>query len=159
MFGFRQRGVPVGLDIERDQLGIERVGAALGGPHGVGRPRSGIEADDHPLARRPGTGDGMFAHVAAHLLVDAQRGAPERQFAQRRQVAGREIVAERTLRLIADIDLALGQAGDQVGRRQVDQLDLVGGIDDMVRHRLAHADARDAGDHVVQALDMLDVQG
>ena len=159
VLGFRQGGVAVGLDIERDQLGIEPVGGALGGAHGVGGARAGIEADDHALAGRPRAGDGVLAHVAHHLVVDPLGGAPQRQLAQRRQVAGREIVAQRALGLLADIDLALAQAGHQVGRREVDQLDLVGGVDDPVGHGLAHADAGDAGDHVVQALDVLDVHG
>ena len=59
--------MPVGLDIERDQLGIEPVGGALGGAHGVGGGRARIDADDHALAGRPRAGDGMLAHVAQHL--------------------------------------------------------------------------------------------
>ena len=46
-------GVAVGLDIERDQLGIEAVGGALGGAHGVGGVRAGIDADEHALAGAP----------------------------------------------------------------------------------------------------------
>ena len=159
VLGLRQGGVTVGLDIERDQLGLEPVGGALGGAHGVGGTGAGIEADDHALAGRPRAGDGVLAHVAQHLVVDPLGGAPQRQLAQRREVARREIVAQRALRLLADIDLALAQPRHQVGRREVDQLDLVGGVDDAVGHGLAHADAGDARDHVVQALDVLDVQG
>ena len=101
----------------------------------------------------------MLAHVAQHLVVDPLGGAAQRQLAQRRQVAGREIVLQRALGLLADIDLALAEPGDQVGRREVDQLDLVGGIDHRIGHRLAHADAGDARHHVVQAFDVLDVHG
>ena len=147
----------IGLDVERDQLGIEPVGGALGGAHGIGGGGAGIEADDHPLAGRPRAGNGMLAHVAQHLPVDAFGGAAQRQLAQGRQVAGREVVAQRALGLLADIDLALAQALHQVGRREIDQLDLVGSVDDAVGHRLAHADAGDARHHVVQALDMLHV--
>ena len=47
---------------------------------------------------------------------------------------------------------------DQVVGRDVDHLDVVGALEDRVRHRLAHPDAGDPGDDVVQALDVLDVQ-
>ena len=46
----------------------------------------------------------------------------------------------------------------QVFRRQVDHLDIVGAVDDRIRHRLAHPDAGDLGDDVVQAFEMLDVE-
>jgi hypothetical protein len=50
------------------------------------------------------------------------------------------------------------QALDQIVRRQVDDLDVVGEVDDGVGHRLAHPDAGDLRDDVVEAFDMLDVQ-
>ena len=64
------------------------------------------------------------------LLVDALRGAPQRQLAQRRQVAGREVVLERALRRLRDVDLALLQPLDQVVGREVDDLDVVGAVDE-----------------------------
>ena len=42
-------------------------------------------------------------------------------------------------------------------RRDVDQLDLGRLVEDAVGHGLAHLHARDAGDDVVQALEVLDV--
>ena len=66
---------------------------------------------------------------------------------------------QRPLGLLGDVDLALLQALDQVVGRQVDQLDGVGPIEDRVRHRLAHAHVGDLRHHVVQALDVLDVDG
>ena len=92
------------------------------------------------------------------LVVDALGGAAQRQLAQRRQVARREVVLERALGLLRDIDLALLQPLDQVVRREVDELDVVGAVEDRVRHGLAHADAGDLRDDVVQALDVLDVE-
>ena len=93
-----------------------------------------------------------------HLLVDALGGAAQRQFAQRGQIAGREEMLERALGLLRDVDLALLQPLDQVVGREVDELDVVGAIEDRVRHRLAHADAGDLRDDVVQAFDVLDVE-
>ena len=47
---------------------------------------------------------------------------------------------------------------DQIVGREIDHLDVVGAVEDAVGHRLAHADAGDLRDHVVQALDVLDVE-
>ena len=66
---------------------------------------------------------------------------------------------ERALGLLGDVDLAFLQALDQVVGRQVDELDGIGAIEDGVGHGLAHAHARDLRHDVVQALDVLDVDG
>ena len=50
------------------------------------------------------------------------------------------------------------QALDQIVGRQIDHLDVVGPVENAVRHGFAHPDAGDLGDDVVQALDMLDVE-
>ncbi len=47
---------------------------------------------------------------------------------------------------------------DQVVGREIDDLDVVGPVDDGVWNRLAHPDARDLRHDVVQAFDMLDVE-
>ena len=60
--------------------------------------------------------------------------------------------------LLGHVDLALPQALEQVVGRQVDQLDLVGSLEDRVGHGLAHGDAGDLRDDVVQALEVLDVE-
>ena len=66
---------------------------------------------------------------------------------------------QRALGLSGDIDLALLQPLDQVVGREVDQLDGVGAVEHVVRHRLAHPHMRDLRDHVVEAFDVLDVDG
>ena len=65
---------------------------------------------------------------------------------------------ERALGLLRHVDLALLQALNQVVGREVDKLDGVGTVEDRVRYGLAHADAGDLRHHVVQALDVLDVE-
>jgi hypothetical protein len=50
------------------------------------------------------------------------------------------------------------QTLDQIVRREINHLDIVGTIEDSVRHGLAHTDLRDLRDHVVEAFDMLDVE-
>jgi len=67
-------------------------------------------------------------------------------------------VADGALGLRRDVDLALAQALDEVLGRQVDELDLVGALEDLVRQGLAHPDARDLRHHVVEAFEMLDVE-
>ena len=64
---------------------------------------------------------------------------------------------QRALGLLGDVDLALLQPLDQVVRRQVDQFDGVGAVEHRIRHGLAHPHMRDLGDHVVEALDVLDI--
>ena len=47
--------------------------------------------------------------------------------------------------------------GDEVVRREIDQLDGVGAVEHRIRHGLAHPHMGDLGDHVVEALDVLDI--
>src|SRR5262245_63544231 len=66
---------------------------------------------------------------------------------------------ERALGLLGHVDLALFQALDQIVWGEIDELDGVGTVEDRVRHGLAHAHMRDLRDHVVKALDVLDIDG
>ena len=103
--------------------------------------------------------DGALAAVLAHLVVDAVRGAAQRELAQRDQVALAEEILDGALGLLRQVDLALAQALQQLVGRQVDQHHFVGLVEHVVGHRLPDADAGDAADHVVQAFDVLDVDG
>ena len=145
------------LDAERGPGRMQPVGQPLGVAHEPGRARILADADQDALARRPRPGDGVGLHVGEQLLVDALGGAAQRQLAQRGQIARREIMLERALGLLGDVDLALLQPLDQVVGREVDQLDGVGAVEHRIRHGLAHAHMRDLRDHVVEALDVLDV--
>ena len=147
------------LDGERGPGGVQPVGEALGVAHEAGGARVLADADEHALAGGPGAGDGVGLHVGEELGVDALRGAAQRELAQRGEVAGGEVVGERAAGGLADVDLAVLQALDQVVGGDVDDLDVVGAVDDRVGHGLADADAGDLGDDVVEALDVLDVDG
>ena len=48
---------------------------------------------------------------------------------------------------------------DEVLRRQIDDLDVVGPVDDGIGHGLAHPHLGDLRDDIVQAVDVLDVYG
>jgi len=63
------------------------------------------------------------------------------------------------LSLGRNVDLALFQALDEIVRRQIDQFDGIGAVEHRIRDRLADAHMRDLRDDVVQAFDMLNVDG
>ena len=95
--------------------------------------------------------------MGEQLLVDALGGAAQGELAQCGEIAGREIMRQRALGLLRDVDLAFLEALDEIVGRQIDQLDGVGAVEDRVRDSLADAHAGDLRHHVVEALDVLDV--
>ena len=145
------------LDADRGPWRVQPIRQPLGIAHEPGRARILAEANQDALARGPGAGDGIGLHMRQQLLVDALGGAPQGELAQRGQISRRKIMFERALGLFGDIDLALLEPGNQVVRRQIDQFDGIGAVEYRVRHGLAHPDMGDLGDHVVEALDMLDI--
>ncbi len=154
-----ERQTAPALDRKRDPGRAQTIGEALGVADEPRAARVLADAHHDPLACSPGPRDGMGLHMREELVVDALRGAAQRELPQGREIAGREEVLQGALGLMGQVDLALAQALQEVVGRDVDDLDVVGLIEDRVRHRLAHPDARDLGHHVVEALDVLDVQG
>jgi hypothetical protein len=146
------------LHVGGDPLRVEPLRHALGPADEAQRVRARAHADEHTLPRGPDGLDPLVAAVDAHLRVDAVRRLPEGELAQRDEIALPEEVAERLLGLLGDVDLALAQSLQEVVGGEVDQLDFVGLVENRVGHRLPDHDARDLGDHVVQALEMLDVE-
>ena len=102
--------------------------------------------------------DRLVGAVRLDVVLDAVGGAAQRELAQRHQVALAEEVARRALGLLGQVDLARLQPREQVVGGDVDQHDLVGLVEEGVGHRLPDADAGDAADDVVQALEVLDVE-
>ncbi|MNU01718.1 hypothetical protein D3C72_2452080 [compost metagenome] len=47
----------------------------------------------------------------------------------------------------------------EIARREVDQLDLMGAIEETIRHRFADGSAGDGGDDIRTAFEVLDVDG
>ncbi len=70
-----------------------------------------------------------------------------------------EVVGQRGVDPLGRVDVAVGEPAPQRFRCDVDQLDLVGGADDLVGHLLLLLDAGDLRDDVVEALQVLDVDG
>ena len=87
------------------------------------------------------------------------RELPQRQLAQRRQVALAEEVRQGLLDLRRVVDLALLQPVAKRLDRDVDVDHFVGALQHPVRNRLADAHAGRGRDRVVQRLDVLDVDG
>ena len=155
----RTGGTARRLHMHRHPGRAELVGEAPAMAH-QGRPEiAGADADQDALPRRPRPVDGVGLHVADHLLVDLLGHAAQGEFAQRGEVAGAEEPLQRRAGHLRHVDLALVQPVDELGRSQVDQLDLVGALEHPVRQGFLHPHAGDAGDHVVQAVEMLDVEG
>ena len=147
-----------GLDVDGRPGGPHRIRYTPAMAHDGFAVRLLADAHQHAVAGRPRSRNGVAAHVIEHLLVDALGRAAQREFPECGQVARREIMSKRPLRLARDIDLTFLQSLDQILWREVEHLDVVRAIDDRVRHRLAHPDAGDLGDDVVQTFHMLDIQ-
>ncbi len=69
-----------------------------------------------------------------------------------------EEILDRARRGVLNIDLAFGEPLQQLIGRQIDQHDLVGEIEHLVGHGLAHPHLADAQHHIVQAFEVLDVE-
>ena len=95
------------------------------------------ERHEHPLARLPRPLDPVEAPVFVERLVDAVGDPQERELAQRAEVPGPEVVAERGVDPLRRVDVPVGHAPAERLGSHVDELDLVGAPRDLVRDRLA----------------------
>src|SRR6267378_4321715 len=148
-----------GLDVGDDPVGMQRGGEAAAGANQALRELARADAHEDQLACLPHLADALVLAVDAHLLVHALGGAAQGQLAQRDQVALAEEILDRGFRLRRKIDLAFLQTLEQLVGREVHQLDLVGTVEHRIRHGLLHAHAGDPTDDVVQALQVLDIEG
>ena len=138
---------------------MNAVGQAPGGAHQAGGARVLADAHEHPFPRGPRSLDGPRLHFGEQLLVHPLGGAPQRELAQRDQIGRREEMHQRAFGLQRNVDFAFFETLDQIVGREVDQLHRVGAIEYRVRYRLAHANMRDLRDDVVQAFDVLNIDG
>ena len=120
-----------------------------GAPVRATTTRSPLPPVSEALARRRGL------TALLHPVRDPQEG----QLPQGGQVAGPEVVGQRGVDLRGRVDVAVGHPASQRLRAHVDQLDLVGPAHDGVGHRLALAHSGDPLHDVVDALEVLDVDG
>ena len=92
-------------------------------------------------------------------VVDLVGQPQQGQLAQRRQVAGTEVVAQRRVDLVGGVDVAVRHSATERLGRHVDEFHLLGSPHDGIGHRLALRDAGDLLDDVVERLEMLHVDG
>ncbi|MCY1231016.1 hypothetical protein D9M72_434520 [compost metagenome] len=130
---------------------------ACGADHLLGK-RIGTDADEQALAARPNAFDRILLEVVDHLVVDPVGRAPERQFAQCRQVAEAKEAIDSTLGAVGQVYLALLQPLDQFGRREIDEQHLVGPLQYRIRHPLAHRHASDLRNDIGKTFQVLDVE-
>ncbi len=71
------------------------------------------DRDEYPLARLPRLGDPVAFAVLAERFVDSIRNPQQRELAQRREVAGPEVVPERGVDLLGLVDVAVSHATAQ----------------------------------------------
>ena len=121
--------------------------------------RAAGERDHHPLPGLPGAVDVVCRAVALQPLVHLVGQPQQGQLAQRGQVPGPEVVGQRRVDLLRRVDVAVRHPAAQRLRRHVDELDLVGRPDDGVGNGLPLRHAGDLLDHVVERLQVLDVDG
>ena len=127
-----------GDHVHRQQLG---AGRALGQPGAA--PDQGLalgaagDGDDDALLGRPGLLDPVRAPVVVELVVDPVGQPQQGQLAERGQVADPEVRRERGVDLVGLVDVAVRHPPAQRLGGHVDQLDLVGGADHLVRDGLA----------------------
>jgi len=156
-----RRGQPQrrgGLHERGDPVGVQAGGKASGPAHEPRRSRARAHTDEDALAGSPGLLDAVRLAIPPHLRVDALRRDAQRKLAKRDEVPGAEEVLPGLLGLRGEVDLALLEAVEKILDRQVDEVHLVGAIEHRVRDGLLDDHVRDLGDHVVQALEVLDVE-
>ena len=121
--------------------------------------RAAGERDDDPLPGLPGAPDAVRGPVGLQALVHLVREPQQGQLAQRGQVPGAEVVGQRRVDLLRGVDVPVRHPPPQRLRRHVDQLDLVGGADHGVGDGFPLRHAGDLLHHVVERLEVLDVDG
>src|SRR4051812_29347989 len=128
------------------------------GPHEARRRGARADADENALRRRPNALNAVLRAVYTHLRVDALGRQPQRQLAQRDEVALAKEILDRARRLIGDVYLSFTEPFEELVRRQIDEANLARLFEHLVRDRLANEDARHLRDDVIEAFDVLDVE-
>ena len=156
--GLAEDGGPCRLDAHHRPRHTTAFGDTAAGAHEVLRLSPPVDGDHHMAL------NGKVAQPARHarlaqIHVDVLRDRLHREFAERRQVGRREKRLQRLGRLFGKIDLALIEPFDQFARRQVHQPDVAQPDKHRVRHGLADPYAGYLVDHIVQAFQVLDIDG
>lgn len=100
----------------------------------------------------------MFRAVALQPFLHPVGQPQQGDLAQCGEVADPEVVSEGGLDPVRRIDVAMDHAAAERLRWQVDQFDLVGPAGHLVGQGLPLRDARDLPHHVVEGLQVLDIE-
>ena len=114
--------------------------------------------DDDALLGLPGPLDPVTLAILRQIIIHPVSEPEQGELAKGSEVARPEEVGQGRIDAIGRIDVAVGKPATKGLGRHVDELDLLGGANDGVRDRLALHDAGDGLDHVVDALEVLEVQ-
>jgi len=146
--------------VHSEQVTARRGGGDPGGAayHGLVVALAG-GADDDPLAGLPRHGNAVLGTVALQPLLDPVSHPQQGELAQSGEVAGPEIVSERSLDAVRRVHVAVHHPTAERLRGHVDKLDLVGAARDLVRQHLVLLNAGDLPRNVPKRLQVLDVQG
>ena len=159
---------PLGLGIDlgrafRGGLHIHGVPVAVqtaGQARGIAQQRLAVRAAraeaDHHLVGAGGSSSACGARRRESICAASSRRVSSRNCSR---LEACEEVGERRLDAFGRVDLAFLQPAAQVFGRDVHVDDLVGLGHHAIRYAFAHLDAGDPLDGVVQALQVLDVQG
>ncbi len=163
---FDELALPGQIGLVRGQLGGADVHAQelAPGAHGdASRPADGVvtarltrEAHHHPLLRLPRAVDAVATAVLAHDLVDAVGGPRQRQLPQRGQIPGPEEGGQAGVDGFGGDDLPGSQPVTEHLVGEVDQMDLVGRLEDLIGDRLGGGGAGDLFHHVPERLQLED---
>ena len=109
----------------------------------------------------PNLADRPVAAVGTHLFVHAVGGLPQGEFTQGDQVSLAEKIADRPLGLFRHVDFAVLERLRKESSSGVDvhEHNFVGLLEHVVRYRFPDTDAGNAADYIVEALQVLDVDG
>ena len=156
-----RRGEPLQcgrLDVDGGPLDTELGGEARRAPDEVVASGARPDATQQRCFGFPDALDCLVRAIGLDVVLDAVRGAAQRELAQRHQVALAEEVARRALDLLGKVHLAGLEAGEQIVGGNVDQYHFVGIVEERVRNGFPDRDAGNSADDVVQALEMLDIE-
>ena len=91
--------------------------------------------------------------------LDTVRGTTQRKLAQGEQIGPAKELLGRRGGVLGYVDLSGAQTSEELVGRQIDELDFVGFVEHTVGQRLTLPHAGDLRHHIVQALEMLHVDG
>ena len=134
--GWRSGEALARTHVDAQQFALRPARHARGPAHEVLTARRARERDDDPLSRLPRGGDAVVLHVLLEALVDLVGDPEQRELAQRREVAGPEVVGERGVDLLRPVDVAVRHPPPQRLGAHVDELHLVGTPHHRVGQRL-----------------------